>query len=506
MKLYIVSLVYDREIRIKADICRTSAERYVFLRKNGSEIDSVRRDIVLAIKEQDYPQRRTPPVQPPDSSNSAKTKQYPASDKPLPRPKKRTHHPTPRFLSQAYNRGALINMLNTLNGTEFEQLCYMLIDRDGRFEGVNHTGVSGNDRGEDVVASSGPGPRSGKWVFQCKTRTRFEFRHFASELDKLAKNKCKYHTVVFLTNKNISASMQTKVCNYAKQLKFNNVIFWGESRIFEMVESYPEILPKSFASRSVMADVEHRLSLLEVKSKSEDTTELLRALHERVAELDNRSLENIEGIKIGVGVIVFLLMVRAACDLIDKLQRPLLRLEKDKKKWNKIRENTDKRREKYGKRANAFADRRITVSKDEKRRFLREALVNKWGQTSDVYNILKDKTLKKHPDFEAELISDAGNYTSERATQLWLSFRQFIKINVVEFIDKYKPKKYSIRFGRRPLRCDKCRKSMCYEKTNQLVVVSADGEYIGLSATVLVCYSCKKAHVPRIHEEHNLRL
>ena len=67
-----------------------------------------------------------------------------------------------------------------LSPRQFERLCLWLVEREG-YEGGEHLGAAGSERGRDVVAW-----RQGElWAFQCKRVEEFGPGDAEEEVDKI---------------------------------------------------------------------------------------------------------------------------------------------------------------------------------------------------------------------------------------------------------------------------------------------------------------------------------
>ena len=128
-----------------------------------------------------------------------------------------------------------------LSPQEFERLCLWLVSREG-YEKVEHRGLSGSDRGQDISAAKD----NISFIFQCKRVRQFGPSDAIRELNKIAAtlSKHKQDTVVFI----VTAAVSYRTRQEAQSFWEDNgeCHFWALTELDERVKRHPEILREFF--------------------------------------------------------------------------------------------------------------------------------------------------------------------------------------------------------------------------------------------------------------------
>lgn len=225
-------------------------------------------------------------------------------------------------LRRATQRALLASAMQSMTPTEFESLCYFLVERNPRFRSVNYLGLKGHDSGVDIIAHSGPQDRMETWVFQCKKHDKYALDTFVAAIEKLRSNQIAFDVLVFFTSREVPSGIMRNAISRAGEMAVNSVEFWGPSRIAALLEDAPEVLRLVFRDENaVAAEVLTGLRDFERQSRSPAAQVLARAVTEGVRD----------GLKPAVGVgsaIALALLARSIEKILVSNSEALNRLEK----------------------------------------------------------------------------------------------------------------------------------------------------------------------------------
>jgi hypothetical protein len=147
-----------------------------------------------------------------------------------------THHPLP---------------YHHLSPEQFEELCLLLVQREGTFDHAELVGGPG-DKGCDVAAWQHRGaPHEKRWCFQCKRYRRLTFATLRDELNKIARAfdaLDRPDVVVFVTNAKIGPKTRDQARNYARDLGLDRLDFWDRPVLDAKTWGYPIAREKFFAT------------------------------------------------------------------------------------------------------------------------------------------------------------------------------------------------------------------------------------------------------------------
>lgn len=132
-----------------------------------------------------------------------------------------------------------------LSPADFERLCLWLVRREG-YEQVEHVGLSGMDRGCDLVAR-----RNGRRIgFQCKRSGRFGPAAAEAAVAKALSSPWHLDEIVLLVTSPVSAGARERARAKAGSTPCR---IWGLSELDERVNRYPELLGYFFGPESLLA-------------------------------------------------------------------------------------------------------------------------------------------------------------------------------------------------------------------------------------------------------------
>ena len=157
-----------------------------------------------------------------------------------------------------------------LSPADFERLCLWLVRRDG-YEQVEHVGLSGMDKGCDLVAR-----RNGRQIgFQCKRSSRFGPAAAEAAVVKALSSTWDLDEIVLLVACPVSAKARERARARAGSVPCR---IWGLSELDERVNRYPELLSYFFEAETLLAYSALREMLTE-RVATITTVSLLLACH-----------------------------------------------------------------------------------------------------------------------------------------------------------------------------------------------------------------------------------
>lgn len=120
-----------------------------------------------------------------------------------------------------------------LSASDFERLCYWVVDRSSEFDNAEHYGMTGDKKRDIIAYKHGAKGKIEKWYFNCKRQKKVWPKLFKDELDALKQHSDEKvgfepDVVVFATSCAVSPKCKDSVKEYGKSLSFEKVYFWAD--------------------------------------------------------------------------------------------------------------------------------------------------------------------------------------------------------------------------------------------------------------------------------------
>jgi hypothetical protein len=137
-------------------------------------------------------------------------------------------------------RSAHILPFDRLSPADFERLCLWLVGREG-YTRVEHVGLSGNDRGLDLLAW-----RKGRRIgFQCKRCLRFGPAEASAAVTKVLSSQWSPDEIILIVACSVSAATRESA---RVQAGPTHCQIWGISELDELVNRHPDIIAHFFGA------------------------------------------------------------------------------------------------------------------------------------------------------------------------------------------------------------------------------------------------------------------
>lgn len=380
--------------------------------------------------------------------------------------------------------------LQALTPEEFEQLCYLLIEHDGRFSGVNYSGARGSDAGKDIVAQSGPPDGKSKWVFQCKRYAKYSSHIFLAEIDKLKKNHIECYTLVFLTTQDISDSIINKVITYGSEHGYSHIEFWGSVKILNLLDAHPDVFYTVFGHDDhLIDDVMSRLEILETKIATKDIQKFVDALKDTIkTEVRNR----LHPLEIGVGTLLLVFLTRLAHEALKDNEGAISRINKDKEEWKAIKKQSEAKFNEFKEEIAKLNESRISNIDTIKKEFIALVLKHDLDVGKAIHDILGHELLVSTPELGANVIVGITQDKAAHAEIVWKGFLACLKLAIVQLFKKQRSVRTHTYLRWNRSKCSKCGGQLEYHKFPGYITVTPDGTYVVIRVDAFICYKCER--------------
>lgn len=399
--------------------------------------------------------------------------------------------PNDQIPSISFYHAIIRSALQSLTPQEFEELCYLLIQRDNRFTSVTHPGSKGSDQGIDILAYSGDSPAR-CWIFQSKRLAKYPPTVFTKEIDKLAANAVRCEKLVFLTSQELPAGTIRTAVDYGFKHGFAAVEFWGPVNLVAMIASKPQLMGGLLGENTpAIRELTARLMRLEQSaSLGSPSQRFIEGLAKEVRSAIEEHARISPTFKLTAGAAAIVFLVREAAEVIESLTRPLARLARDKDLIERIKAETDARFAKYRNQLAEFDEKRLHGLDGLRQEFIQVVTEQQLGLASTVQSLIEMAESRANPGLAALNIVELQRDQDALAEIKWAGFLRVIKLDIINAFETHEARPAPCYLAGDRSQCPSCKIRLQFEKFGNVLFESTDGTYRTITVKALVCYKC----------------